>query len=355
MKRILFLIFIIYSLSACSGLNKFVVTPLGQEPQSYKQRMVYSIPRTVFEVNVNYRKTIYLPGPYRKFSEKYLGISNYINDEKTLWEISGIEVSEFKEYDPENLLSLNLIRGKFTAGSYFKLSEQGLVLDPTGMVSEASVIPIQTAEAFPVNIDLSLKKNHKEKTDTLYKTIITDSSFVKIPVLRKQKEAKTIEQKAEEAANLIIKIRKRRLKLVDGEYDIFPEGEALEIAIAELNRTEKEYLSLFIGKIYTEEYSRSILVVPSGQSENTELFRFSESRGWLAEGSNDGQKISLSINPPPSMLKEDVIPEKMPLNTLFYRIPVSCTVQIKQAEKLIFDGRMSIYQSGIGVGLPVLK
>jgi len=341
-------------ISSCASLNQFVVTPAGKEPEGKTQRFMYSLPQTVFEVKVNYEKRIELPGPYRQFSQKFLGITQYIKEEQSKWAITGISVSEFREPDFEQMYSVSVLKGSFQANEYFELTSKGLVIDPMGMFSSNVILPSRIETDLPAVLEVSMKRNHKEKTDTLFKTMITDTSFVKIPILRKQKSAKTIEQKAEEAANLIIKIRKRRLKLVDGEYGVFPEGQALAIALEELDRTEQEYIALFTGKTYTEKYSRSFYFVPNAENTNQALCKFSEKEGVLLAESIDGQSVTIDIKPLTQTGMEIGAKEgQIPQNSLIYRVPVTCIVTIKEGNNLLFDGRISVYQFGRLMVLPV--
>jgi hypothetical protein len=340
--------------SSCASLNQFVVTPVGEEPPGYSQRFVYCLPQTVIEVKVEFTKTIYIPGPYRQYTEKFLGISQYINQERTQWEISTIQLTGFSEPDPIHYYSVNLLRGFFRSENYMDMTSKGILIDPMGMISANTSLPVSQKE-YPAIFDLSLKQNHKEKVDTLFKTVIKDTTFVKIPILRKQKEAKTIEQKAEEAANLIIKIRKRRLKLIDGEYGVFPEGQALETAIRELNKTEKDYIALFTGKIYTEKFLQSYFIVPSGDNEKLVLAKFSEGKGILSKESSEGQDVTLEFSSVEIFPTDIMIENKNPKNTLYYRIPSTCSVRVTEADKLLYDGRISVYQAGDILPLPITK
>jgi hypothetical protein len=342
-------------ISSCASVNQFVVTPLGEEPASYSQRFIFSLPRTVFEVKTDYIKSVYIPGPYRKFAEKYLGTLQCINEEKTEWEICNVQVSEFSEPDPLQYYSVNLLKGLFRCDTYFSMVSNGLVIDPSGAVSaNALVTPKENTEKTSLT-DVTLKMNEIETIDTLYKTIITDSSFVKIPIVRKQKSAKTIEQKAEEAANLILKIRKRRLKLISGDYAVIPEGKALEISLKELDRAENECLALFTGKVYTEKFSRSFFIIPVGGNEKNVIMKFSKSKGWLPKESTEGQEVVMEINYAEGYPLTIDTKSNDKKNTLVYRIPSACVVKISGSDRLLYEGRVMIYQAGELTELPVNK
>jgi hypothetical protein len=60
---------------------------------------------------------------------------------------------------------------------------------------------------------------------------------------RNDGDIKSLEEKAEEAAAFIYKLRKRRFKLLVGQEQPVPDGNALDISIRELDELEKEYLS----------------------------------------------------------------------------------------------------------------
>jgi len=353
MRKIFFSSAIIFLISSCASVNQFVVTPVGDEPAEYLGRFVYSLPQTVLEVSIDFEKTTFLPGPYRRFSERFLGMSEFIETETSKWEIKDVRVSSFTEPDPLHYYSVNILKGSFQADNYFKMISEGLAIDPMGMLFSSSSLPLNMSDNTPQIVDFSMKKNQVEISDTLFKTVIRDSSFVKIPILRKQKDAKTLEQKAEEAAHLIIKIRKRRMKLMTGEYEVFPDGKALEISVEELNKLEKEYLALFIGKIHSETYSRSFFVVPAGGSEKTTLARFSGEKGILPVGSSEGKPVELVFKPihvfPFDIGGADEIKE----NTLYYRIPATCALQISDPENLLYDGRLSLFQAGNILPLPI--
>ena len=75
-----------------------------------------------------------------------------------------------------------------------------------------------------------------------------------------------MEDKAREAAAFIYKIRKRRFKLISGQYDTHPESTALETAVRELNELEDNYLALFIGRYTTDTLTHRYQYIPTSGS-----------------------------------------------------------------------------------------
>jgi hypothetical protein len=358
MKKYLLISTLILVIASCVTPGKFAVTRIGEEPQIYSQRFIYSLPRTVVMINLNFEKDTYIPGPYRLYSEKFLGISEFINKAETKWRVSGANLSGFNEPDPLQYYSVNLITGSFPSLQLIELGKNGLILDSNqgigigaeGIVKDKIIEP-------PYFTNLSEKENFTETTDTLYKTIIKDTSFVKIPFLRKQREAKTLEQKAEEASNFIINLRERRYELQSGDSDVFPEGTTLETMISELNKLEKEYLTLFIGKIFTQRYSRSFFITPSGTVENITFMKLSAGKGILPADSPEGESVTIEISPLGStgVLKKNLpqTPKKNEFNTFYFRLPEVSSLRLVQKDKLLYESRFTICQAGSLLSLPV--
>jgi hypothetical protein len=358
MRKSLFIISLIALLSSCASTNLIQVSKIGSEPEEYKQRAIYVLPQTVLNVIVEFEKETYIPGPYRLYTEKFLGLKDFIVEPGFTYRILNVDVQSFNEPDPEEFYSLNLIKGEMDWERYLKLSDFGFILDPSNNISRKVIIEESgDFPGTPVFTDISVKRNLTEVTDTLYKTIISDSSYVRVPVLRKQREAKTIEQKAEEAANFIIKIRKRRFKLLAGQYDVFPEGKALAISVEELDKLEKEYLELFIGKRIKQTFRRSFLVTPESQKSNQThiVARFSELTGVVNAEDNLNTPLNLEINPLAKLNSISSIahPDGTADNMLIYRIPDLADVAVKIKNEVLYQGRMQIFQLGEKIGYPI--
>lgn len=352
MNRLIVLVFVSFIMGSCSVSNRFVVTRPGEEPVESIGKLAYSLPRNIIEVSLHYEKVISIPGPYRKFSSKYLGISNVIETEKTEWDLISADLRIFEESDPEHLYYITILKGNLPSAIYGNMIESRLILDPVKVQAKYLRIPDSESVKIPAISETSMKRNLLEASDTLYKTVIMDSTFVKIPILRKQREAKTPEQKAEEAANLIIKVRKRRLKLVDGEYNVFPEGIALETALKELDRTEKEYVSLFTGREIRERYIRSFILVPAGGEQKIEFAAFSESEGLMKPSEGKGRMLSVEVQPAEGYnYNQSLIIDNSLKNTFLYRMPGICSIRVMDGETPIFEGRISLFQSGRMLGL----
>ena len=75
-------------------------------------------------------------------------------------------------------------------------------------------------------VDLGVYPNYEERSETMYKTLVTDTSFVRVPVQRTVVEQKSFAMKAEEAADFLLELRARRFEMLTGEYEVYPDGVA---------------------------------------------------------------------------------------------------------------------------------
>ncbi len=347
-------------LQGCMTTSRFRVSRAGAESPETIQKYVYVLPQTILQVRVNFEKETYIPGPYRVYTQKFLGLENFIEEPGFSYHIKSVDVTPATEPDGSQFYSINVLEGQPDFDGFLKLSREGLVLDPSGFYEFKSPhsLTIPQTQA-PYFTDLSVESNLREITDTLYKTMITDSSYVTIPMVRKQQEAKTQEQKAEEAANFIIKIRKHRYKLLSGKHDVFPEGDALAISVEELDKLEKEYLALFLGKTIRNEFTRSFIIVPKAtqQTHTISFARFSQQLGLTGLDTNTGNELVAEIQPLDQVktlrAQGAAYPDPLMENNLFYRIPDLADVRIRIASEILYESRLSIYQAGAMVNLPL--
>ena len=166
--------------------------------------------------------------------------------------------------------------------------------------------------------------------------------------------------KAGEAADLIFNLRKRRLEFLTTDVDQPLEGNAVHVILDEIYRLENEYLSLFLGKTAVDTISKTYLFTPSGENnEKAIAFRFSPTKGLLAQNDLSGSPMLVEVEPEPVPDSSEPLlatigrlAEKQKLAQIFYRIPVVSTVKISDGKSEIASRRIPIYQLGPLVKIP---
>jgi hypothetical protein len=211
----------------------------------------------------------------------------------------------------------------------------------------------------PDYVDLGIYSNFAERTETMYKTLVTDTSFVQVPVQRTVVEQKSAATKAKEAADFLLELRTRRFEMLTGEYEVYPDGEAMSAAIRKLDQLEASYLSLFTGKTIFKEEKRAYFIVPDAGSTATQyrLALFSDLLGFVPAELMEGQPIELHLQP----LGKTRSPEnhysvalgRDPGNMLIYRIPDVVELTLKWGDQVLYEQRTSLFQSGTLVTAPL--
>jgi hypothetical protein len=131
-------------------------------------------------------------------------------------------------------------------------------------------------------------------------------------------------------------------------------GSSLKDALKEINRLEKEYLSLFIGKHFVESRVYTFYVSPEKtlDKKSYPVFYFSESDGALSESTRTSTPVSLNIIPSGKINYIEGVKTRARIGNIYYRIPETVTAQLLYGSKEVCSGKMQIYQMGKELVLP---
>ena len=338
------------------------VTPLGEEPAGFQAQYIYALPQTVLKVELVYQEARSVPGPYWEYAEKYLGITEVIRQKFSKWIIEDVAITQHMELDPQHFYSINVLEGELNPEVLDQYMEKGIVLDGTEMVQEeikGTGLPSTQNKNYLRYVDMGVNANFEEKTKIRYKTLVTDTSFVKVTVQRKVVEQKSFALKAKEAADFLLEIRTRRFEMLTGEYEVYPDGEAMESAINKLDQLEASYLSLFTGKTISTMQRRAYFIVPKSGNEPSKyrFDMFSEQLGFVPAELMEGVPIEVQIEP----MRKTINPgtyfsgtsSNGPFNKLIYRIPDVVDLNVMLAGEVLSHQRLSIFQSGDVVTTPI--
>ena len=210
--------------------------------------VVYSLPRTGIRIHVKASQEKYFHGPYFQYAEALLGIKNAPALDYEHWIITDIQIETFSEADPDQVH-----KAMGNAASMVSLTEAGVLAGinqeakPVGeTISVSTFLGDTRTPDFPF-LDLSLKPFYEKGDSTTNKAIVT----------------KSLEEKAQEAAQTITKLRKRRFKSLANAYETqLPDGKAYELMVQELGKLEKEYVGLFVGESYRKSFDYSFDYIP---------------------------------------------------------------------------------------------
>jgi hypothetical protein len=363
MKKIcLFLISFAISVNFFAQVKTYHVNDSIEEIKN--NSILYFLPRAVINVTVQTNTSVFIPGPYSRFADKYLTIKNVKHEQKSVTEIEKVEIVVSYEADPNAAFFVKNSNKRFRFG----IADNGVIKSYNTSTDNTTNTAQYFQNKFPYIshdqvdfTDLSAVKNFIDKTDTTYRVVEIDSVFQKIPVYNTKIVSKSLEQKAEEAANFILTIRNRRFDQISGYFDIELPSTDLEFMISELNDLENEYLSLFIGKTinYSNSYSFSYIPLSGKSAEKIKLFYLSDTQGILFEDDGLSFPVSLEIlnrNNTVELSKfytnQTQMNKKDKSKGLFYRIPAVADITVSIDDFAYYKISELIPQYGIITYLP---
>jgi hypothetical protein len=331
----------IFIFTLCMCVPAFSQSQQQSLPQGV---VVYALPMTSVQIQAEAVREVFTAGPYAKFAGKYLGIE-VATENKETYSFKSINLTPYVEADAAQTYTVALKSNK-SAANFLSMTATGLVALFEDNAHTA--IPWRFAhEARESDFhDRGPVSNLAKETTTFYQTVKTNAGFDRVPVQQSQLVEKNVERRAEETANMIYALRKRRIELITGDADNAPNAAVFE----EITRLENEYMSLFVGK--SESYTQAMTfdVVPDhAQAKQLYVaFRFSDTQGLLSPANLAGRPIVLELTPEKDM-------RAMPSNDsdadtkgkrVSYRIPAVVQARLTDGQTTLLQTRFPVYQLG---------
>lgn len=343
-------------LGALAGMAQKINTYPATNAESVKAgAYIYSLPLTSLTFKVKVAHLSFKSGPYAQYAQKYLGIADAEQADKDYFRIVDISCKTVEEADPNALYIAEAPYGSDM--SFLEIARQGLIV-PTSFVIPnlggiASSKEMKIANPFT---DLGIEPNIYKENATFFSGVKMDTSFVKVPVQKNMLVEKSAESKASDAANFIFTLRKRRVDLISGDIDnVFNNGDALRTALKEIDRLEKEYLSLFIGKTYVDTSSYQLDVTPKADNakSSTILCRFAESKGVVGENDLSGRPLMVEVTSNNVIQQLQMSTSEKGKDAIYARYPEVCAVKIIDGKDTIFSTKAAISQFGKIIKVPL--
>jgi len=357
---LLMITFIFFSCFPGKKLSEsaYTIVPLSDTVRQAQGTLVYGLPRTVFTVSVEMERTIERPGPYAQYAGDMLGLTNAIKSESEYWSIKGMTVKAYEELDPSEFY---VIKSKnIFPTNVLSLKREGLILDlNTAIFSHggSKTNDMETEIDQFNSFDLGSNEYYNLQRDTAYRRVNIDTLFIRIPYIVEKKRKLSIDQLAESAARNLMEMREGKHLILTGEANVFPQSDA---AINEMNRMEKQYTELFVGKRWKETKVFSYNIIPKKEmvEKPVALFRFSELTGPNAVTSKSGTPVTVELIPEfktksLTLLNNQKVESELPTyDKLYYRVPDVVNVKISLGSEIFFNSRRLIYQFGEVIQLP---
>ena len=365
MKSILLAVIAVFTLASCS--SSFKVTHVTKEfkPKNCNG-IYYNLPQTFIIVDVTVKKNTLTEGPYAAYAEQYLGIKNAIGKSSMSYELADMKISSSAVQDPNQYYFIELKKNMFSQ------SKINLELNEFGAIKSVNAIDEknQNSKKLPENnnkintqegvrLHNVINSNIIENTDTIIDKTSQDTAIAGKKTLKINIEEKSLEQKAKEDADFIMKIKKDRYDLISGLSEVNYEKGSFEIMNNELTKIENDYLNLFTGQTTTAFEQYRFTFIPDAKSLNQAkpIFYFSSNNGISLQDSINNTPVNLIAEKHNVMnsLDSSIIQRnsnKKYNKGLYYRIPDQATITIKYKNEIKAEKELLINQFGLTTNLP---
>ena len=314
--------------------------PAGEQP-AVTGGVVYALPRTGIRILVEVEQEKLYHGPYFAYAQKYLGINDAPKTDEENWTITNLKMESFGEPDPNAVY-----KATGNIATLLSLSDDGVLLGINSPVKqpESKIITNVFPQRQPAADDIW--------TDVSMQSFLSGKDSTK----RSGTNFKSFEEKAAEAANDILKLRKKKSMALAGKSDkLPPDGAAYQVMAIELDKIIAGYVALFSGKRVTKTYQLSFDVVPDGKTnKGLVAFRFSPTAGILPENNVSGKPVMLEIEPN-SELKQKIdaaVANEVSTKGIYYRIPVVAQARLLSGADVLAQTRLPFAQYGVVTSLP---
>lgn len=338
-------LFLILSLFVSFSLDaQYVTTFAKNATESQDDGFYYYLPRNVIKLDFTIEQTDYFIGPYAEFASKLLGITDYIRENKTEYNIKDVDIQIVSEPDPDAV--------------YYVVSDEkskepmpNFIFDYDGIILSLGYDSIPQRQKVTRNTFTYNDLQYCDEKNISFITVVKDEEDSDDEEGEKRVEKKiTNEDRANMAYANIVKLRTAQFELLSG-YQEVAYGDAITYMTDGVKDLENEYISLFKGKISKKTYTRTIYFIPEKNQINSAVTvaKLSSSDGFIdANGKGEAIKIQFESRNTLSNINtlNDNDKSAAQVNKIFYRIPMTTNVKLTLGTQVLAEKQLIISQFG---------
>lgn len=318
----------------------------------HAQEVTYALPKTAVMVEVTAKQEAFTAGKYASYAKELLNLDVCLSD-TVVNKLSEVEIRSNTEADLSRRYTLTL-NGN-SRPLYTELTKQGLVC------SHELSLPEAGGKVKGWSAPSSPKPAEKPKKPSVYEERVvttTDSlgnvfsSIVYVEV----EPVDSLYLEAKDKAETILELRDQRKKIITGDTDASYSGEALGAAVKEINRLEKELLTLFTGKTRFTTKKAVFTVIPE-QEGTFRVFTLDGTMGPVKPSTSSENVFELTVKAEPIAQAEPATAsaKKHPHHYITYRIPAICELTLTDGAYEVLSVRLPVYQLGIECTYPIYE
>jgi len=308
--------------------------------------LYYALPKIVIKLRLVFEQVDKIRGPFAQYTTKYLGTDDFIKSNQRYRRLLSVDVEPVLMADNAQLYFVQFPEDRSSKEIRhfgFQLNESGILMGfglKEKQKTEKSekveinrqVLYTDRSEDFKMRASYSRTK----KIDTILRKITIDTVTIKRFLFKTSWVNLSEDQRANDAAMQIKKIRDSRFNLLTG-YQEVNYGDGIRYMDQELQKMEQQYEALFLGK-ETRQLKTFNFVFDPDKSKLT------KSLGSFTDENGQSHKVLLRITPINPMNISSVT--KAAPDFLIYRIPAKATVEVLVDGQPFFSDIYSVPQLG---------
>lgn len=290
-------------------------------PAQTAEGVVYSLPSTAVTVDVKAIKTVYVPGEFAKYAERYLHVQGVKRMGETQWQVNQVEV--YGQGVPDTLKTFVIKQKDKSSASNIQLTNKGVIAAINTLQQlDSDILPQSTTT------------NHaRDGRKYMTSEMLEASSSAKI---------------AELVAREIFDIRDSKNAIRRGQAESMPkDGASLRIVLDDLDAQEEALMQMFVGYVDTTVIYQRFAINPKTDVNKEVLFRFSSKEGFKEVDDLAGEPYYISIaDKHTAQMPTEKEASKRKINGVVYNIPSAAKVTLSTMTKVLFEGDIQMGQFG---------
>lgn len=293
--------------------------------------LVYTLPVTAFDIEVEATREVRKAGPYYQYAKKYVGTDVAVKEDAEIWTIESVKVRPYGVADNESKYLMQLKPG---ATTFIGVAADGMLLS----VNCAPAEPAPEAAAPRRDVE-GVVLSDREYLQYVDEDFIASQSSAK---------------QAQMLAESLMEIRDAKISLTRGTADAMPtDGKQLELMLNSLRHQEAAMTAAFLGNITKETVVRHYSFVPEEDGRSV-LFRMSDFAGFVEADDYSGDPVYVTVK----VTNEATLPvdakgeaKKLPKDAVAYNVPGTAVISLSFKGKDLFSGEYEMSQFGVVFGL----
>ena len=290
-------------------------------PAASAEGVAYALPLTRINIDVKAIKTVYHPGEYAKYADRFLHVQGVKRTEETSWKVADINV--FTDGVPDSLRTYVIKQKDKSSASNVQMTNRGVL------------VAINTEQQLP---DYTLPQGSSTNNAKNGKKYMTSEML----------EATSNAKIAELIAQEIYDIRDSKNSIRRGQVESMPkDGASLRIVLDDLDEQEEALTQMFIGYTDTVVVYKRYTFCPLKNIDKKVQFRFSSKLGFVDADDLAGVPYYINVIDKKSVqLPTEKEEAKRKINGVVYCIPGSARVVMSTMTNIVYDQELPVAQFG---------